>query len=122
MVSMVRPDRRVAAIVPGQLDGAVCSTGFAVVRPTKINAGYLFAYLKSDFAVNQFLRRTSTSMYPTISEDDVKQLLVLESKDVEELIGKRVERAMSLMSSGVAELQGAFSILSKRRAELKKLT
>ena len=33
LLSMVRPDRKTVGAVPSHLDGAVCSTGLAVIRP-----------------------------------------------------------------------------------------
>lgn len=33
LISTVRPERRSVGIVPAELDGAICSTGIAVLRP-----------------------------------------------------------------------------------------
>ncbi len=33
LISTVRPERKAIGVVPADLDGAVCSTGIAVLRP-----------------------------------------------------------------------------------------
>jgi restriction endonuclease S subunit len=91
IVSMVRPNRNAVALVPPELDGAVCSTGFAVVIPRDISPEYLFAYLKTKYAINQLVRRTTASMYPAVTEYDVRNLIVaIPPKEVEESIVKMV--------------------------------
>ncbi len=70
--STVRPYLRKIAIVPGDLDGHVASTGFAVLRPhEEIDARYLFyVTLTSEFAAQVLPKQRGVS-YPAVREADV---------------------------------------------------
>ena len=57
ILSTTRPTRRAIAIVPEELDGQVCSTGFAVLEcNTRIITEYLFHVLRASFMIHQFER------------------------------------------------------------------
>ena len=47
-----------------------------MIIPRKIIPEYLFAYLKTKFAANQLVRRATASMYPAVTENDVRNLVV----------------------------------------------
>lgn len=76
IISTVRPNRNAVAIIPNELDNSICSTGFCILTATKINPYYLFAFLKTKYAINQLVRKTMASMYPAVSEEDVSNILV----------------------------------------------
>lgn len=76
IISTVRPNRNAVAIIPKELDNQVCSTGFAVIKSKRINPWFLFAYLKTKYAVNQLVRATMASMYPAVSENDIGAILI----------------------------------------------
>jgi transcriptional regulator with XRE-family HTH domain len=69
LVSTVRPERRTIGVVLPSEDGAVCSTGFAVLRPRGIDPFVLAALLKSDFANAQLMRNNMGVAYPAIDEE-----------------------------------------------------
>lgn len=66
LVSTVRPDRGAVGVVPEWLDGAVCTTGFAVLRPQAIHPVALAALLRTDFVTQQLLRNNVGIAYPAI--------------------------------------------------------
>ena len=76
IISTVRPNRNAVAVIPKELDNQICSTGFAVIKAELINYCFLFAYLKTKYAINQLVRMTMASMYPAISEDDIGSIFV----------------------------------------------
>jgi len=76
IISTVRPNRNAVAMIPEELDNQICSTGFAVIKPEKINPWFLFTCLKTKYAVNQLVRMTMASMYPAVSENDIGTILV----------------------------------------------
>jgi len=87
LFSTVRPERRAVGVVPMHLDRAICSTGFAVLRPKNINSYLLAALLRTDFVNHQVLRNNVGIAYPTIYENcllnivlpiDKKQIVNLE--------------------------------------------
>lgn len=76
LVALVRPSRNVIAVIDDEVGCVVCSSGFAVLRPVAVSAWALFAFLKSSLFVPQAVRRSSASMYPTISEDELLTVVV----------------------------------------------
>jgi type I restriction enzyme S subunit len=68
LVSTVRPERRTVGVVPRELDGAVCSTGFAVLRAPGFSSLALAKVLQTDFVNAQLLRDNSGIAYPVIDE------------------------------------------------------
>lgn len=91
IVSTVRPNRNAVAIIDEILDRCVCSTGFSVIKPEKINPYCLFLFLKTEYAINQLVKKTTASMYPAVSEGDIFNLLVpipskIVQKDIEKII------------------------------------
>ena len=49
-------------------DGSVCTTGLAVLRPTKIDALTLAYLLKTEFVITQLMRNNVGIAYPAIDE------------------------------------------------------
>jgi type I restriction enzyme S subunit len=73
LVSMVRPNLNAVALVPSELDMEICSTGFAVLRPSeKISSRFLFAFVRSPIFIDQLLSKIKGANYPAVSESDVK--------------------------------------------------
>jgi restriction endonuclease S subunit len=58
-------------VVPEDLDGAICSTGLAVLRPSKIDPHLLRRLLVSRYVINQMERHNVGIAYPAISEKDL---------------------------------------------------
>jgi hypothetical protein len=68
LVSTVRPERGTVGIVGPHQDGSVCTTGLAVLRPTKIDALTLASLLKTEFVIAQLMRNNVGIAYPAIDE------------------------------------------------------
>ena len=81
LVSTVRPERRTVGVVGKELDGGVCSTGFAVLRPLGINPHILARLLQSDFANSQILRNNAGIAYPAINEHCLLEVLLPMGED-----------------------------------------
>ena len=77
IISTVRPNRNAVALFLEKNNNFVCSTGFSVIKCTKINPYYLFIYLKTKFAIKQLIRRTSAAMYPAVSENDIFNMKII---------------------------------------------
>jgi type I restriction enzyme S subunit len=113
IVSTVRPNRNAVAIIDEILDGCVCSTGFSVLKPEKINPYCLFLFLKTEYAINQLVKKTTASMYPAVSEGDIINLLVpipseVVQKDIEKMIGESFKirkEAKSLLDEAKTEVE-----------------
>lgn len=73
LVSTVRPNLNAVALVPNDLDGSICSTGFCVLRanPQKIHAKYLYHWVKSAYFVDSISALARGAGYPAVSERDI---------------------------------------------------
>ena len=74
LTSTVRPIRRLSAVVGPTQDGAVCSSGFVVLNPTKVSSSTLVTYLRLPLICELMDLHTSASLYPAISERDLLRL------------------------------------------------
>ena len=64
LVSTVRPERQTVGVVPSHLDGAICSTGFAVLRPKAVPPYALAAALRAPNVTAQLVGIASGVAYP----------------------------------------------------------
>jgi hypothetical protein len=79
VVSNVRPNRGAVALMAARHAGHLVSSGFTLVRVKDshpITAAYVFAFLRTEFARNQLIRRNRGSMYPAVLSDDVGAIFV----------------------------------------------
>lgn len=76
LVSTVRPERRAIAVVRTDQDGAVATTGFAVLRPNGIHPLVLAKLLQSDFVTAQLMRNNVGIAYPAIEESCLPTILL----------------------------------------------
>jgi len=115
IISTVRPNRNAVAIIDEILDGCVCSTGFSVIKPEKINPYCLFLFLKTEYAINQLVKKTTASMYPAVSEQDIFNLLVpIPSEVVQEDIKKIIRESFKIRKE-------AKSLLEQTKTEVEEL-
>lgn len=73
IISTCRPTRGAIAIIPAELDGQVCSTGFSVVRANtkKVIPQFLHWALRLESTLEQFRKWSTGSSYPAILDEDV---------------------------------------------------
>lgn len=109
LVSTVRPDRRVIGVVRDSQDGAICTTGFAVLRPKAIEPVALAYLLKTDFVTAQIMRNNIGIAYPTIEEACLLDVLLPVGKD----------RADELKAAG-AELIAAERAIEEQREGFRR--
>jgi hypothetical protein len=87
LVSTVRPERRTIGVVGTADDGAVCTTGFAVLRPNGIDPLVLARLLQTDAVNVQLMRHNVGIAYPAIKEDCLLEVaLPLEANTLRELV------------------------------------
>jgi len=108
IISTCRPTRGAIAVVPEELHGQICSTGFSVIRARdNINPFYLHYALRLPSTLEQFRKWSTGSSYPAILDedvlktripvpppevqDDIAHALILASKQLEESIRKANE-------------------------------
>jgi type I restriction enzyme S subunit len=71
LVSTTRPNLNAVALVPPSLDGAIASTGFAVLRPILLDPRWVFSVVQSDDFVNQLTALVKGALYPAVRPGDV---------------------------------------------------
>ncbi len=76
LVSTVRPERKAVGVVLADNDGAVCTTGFAVLRPRSISPLLLAALLRSNFVTEQLMRNNIGIAYPAIDENCILDVVL----------------------------------------------
>lgn len=96
LFSTVRPERRTVGVVREDQDGAVCTTGFAVLRPQKIDPMTLAYLLKSDFVIAQVLRCNIGIAYPAIDESCLLDVLIPVRQEDLALLNTHAEAILSL--------------------------
>jgi type I restriction enzyme, S subunit len=72
--SMVRPIRRLSALISPEQNGFVCSSGFVVLQPKHVAPEVLLTYLRLPVVCELMDLHTSASLYPAISEQDLLTL------------------------------------------------
>lgn len=95
IISTVRPNLNTVAIIPKELDGAIASTGFCVLRPNKlkVDTKYLFHYVKSEAFVNSLVKLATGANYPAVSdkiikEQQLKSISLCEQKEIAATLDK----------------------------------
>ena len=78
LISTVRPNLNGVAQITAEFDGATASTGFCVLRPdtAKLNASYLFQWVKSGNFVDDMVRKATGASYPAVSDRIVGDSLI----------------------------------------------
>lgn len=77
IVSTVRPNLNSVAMVGPELDGAVGSTGFCVLRAKPdMDAEFLFAWVRSPKFVEELSALVAGAMYPAVSDRQVRDQLI----------------------------------------------
>jgi len=97
-VSLVRPTRGAIAILPKDLDGALATGGFAVLRAKgQVSKEYIYAVLRMPFVLNQMGTRVGGGTYPTIKIEDVKEVIIpIPSPETEKKITSEIKELLKL--------------------------
>ena len=97
----VRPTLKRITVVPETLDGAVCSTGYFVLRPTdEVLSRYLFYYLQSRRFSKEMESLQRGASYPAVSDKDVKEHIMLLPSLLEQ------QRIVSILDEAFENIRG----------------
>ena len=74
----VRPYLKRIAVVPKELDGEICSTGFCVIKcnPKLSHYKYVFYILQTDWITEKFTGLQRGSNYPAITDNDIYNQII----------------------------------------------
>jgi len=95
LTSKVRPTRKAIAIVPSDLkNNVICSSAFTVFDVPSPLREYIFISLRSIIGLLQLEQPTTGTEYPTIRDDDVKNILVpVLPKETQQKIASLVQQS-----------------------------
>lgn len=117
LVSTTRPNLNAVAIVPAELGGQICSTGFCVLRAirNKVMPRMLLYFVQSPGFVKSLSDVVKGAMYPAVTDRQVKaQIVPLAPLKEQILIVDQLDKQMSFGD----KLRGLFE---KQRSEINDL-
>lgn len=116
LVSTVRPDRNVVALMTEESDSelpVVASNGFCVLRTKSIAPELLYAYCKTDAFRKVLTMHSAASMYPTVSERDVLNVPFLETEShLEKGIVEQIRSGLAMLAQGQRQIKQAIEKLN----------
>jgi hypothetical protein len=110
IISTCRPTRGAIAVVPEELHGQICSTGFSVIRAKeKVNPFYLHFVLRMPSTLEQFRKWSTGSSYPAILDEDIAKTLVpLPNSVIQDQIAETVRYAILERDRAIQEVNYAW--------------
>lgn len=111
LFATTRPYLKNIAIVPPELDGQICSTGFCVIRAdrSKAEPHWIFYYVQTDRFVKRIAAKMKGATYPAVADKDVLMEKILlpplpEQKRIAEIL-ETVSRKLELLRQKKERLQ-----------------
>jgi len=121
LVSMTRPNLNAVALVPAQLDGAIGSTGFHVLRSRWLKPEFLFALVQTHDFIDAMTDVVQGALYPAVRPKDIcAYSLSFETPAQQTRIVEKLEELLTDLDAGVAELKAAQKKLAQYRQSLLK--
>jgi len=111
LVATTRPNLNAVAIVPQELDGQVCSTGFAVLRPTEsMTSKWLYWSVRSPAFVRTVSDLVVGAMYPAVTDKQVRSVVI----PVPPVLNQ--QRIVAKLDEQMAALDSAEKALAEQQA------
>ncbi len=121
LVSMTRPNLNAVALVPEQLDGAIGSTGFHVLRSRWLRPEFLLRLVQSQRFVDEMSALVQGALYPAVRPKDMAACTFsFETPSEQTRFVAKLEELLSDIDAGVAELKAAQKKLGQYRQSLLK--
>ncbi|MCA3052061.1 MAG: restriction endonuclease subunit S [Rhodocyclaceae bacterium] len=122
LVSMTRPNRNAVAIVPPELDGAIGSTGFHVLRAVDdVEPRWIFNAVQTKDFISAMEGLVQGALYPAVRPKDVQSFAIplppLESQ-IEAVA--EIEKQFSRLDEAVANLKRVKANLKRYKAAVLK--
>ena len=121
LVSMTRPNLNAVALVPPELDGAVGSTGFHVLRSREAEPAWLFHAVQNTGFVDAMCQLVQGALYPAVRPKDIRAFpLPLPPVPEQRRIVAEIEKQFTRLEAGVAALRRVQANLHRYRAAVLK--
>lgn len=120
LVSMTRPNLNAVAIVPPELDGAVGSTGFHVLRALeKIEPRWLFFSVQTREFVESMSSLVQGALYPAVRPKDIRAFgIEAPALNEQRRIVGEIEKQFSRLDEAIRGLKRVKSNLSRYRTSV----
>lgn len=115
----VRPTLKRIAIIPSELDGQVCSTGYFVLRTLSglINK-YLFYYLRSNIFEMKMAELQKGASYPAVTDNELKDQVISFPKSLIEQ--NQIIAKLDLLEIKIKKLEENYQKILAKSYELKQ--
>ena len=121
LVSMTRPNLNAVAMVAENLDGAIASTGFHVLRSRWVSPAFLHNLVQSDAFVTAMCDVVQGALYPAVRPRDISSFkFFLPSSFAQQRTVQKLDELLPALDAGVAELKAAQKKLAQYRQSLLK--
>lgn len=122
LVSMTRPNLNAVAIVSPDLEGAVGSTGFHVLRAVEgIQSRWLLYAVQTHAFVDAMASLVQGALYPAVRPKDIRAFgIEAPSLDEQRLIVAEIEKQFSRLDEAVANLKRVKANLKRYKASVLK--
>jgi len=121
LVSMTRPNRNAVAIVPNELDGAIGSTGFHVLRARDVEPGWLLHAVQTNDFVDAMCGLVQGALYPAVRPKDIRNYsITVPPLPEQRLLVAEIEKQFTRLDVGVAALRRVQASLKRYRAAVLK--
>ena len=119
ILSTVRTYLRAIAKVDSPSSNTVVSTGFAVLRPTDVDADYFSYVLRSSFFINQVVASSKGVSYPAINASEVHRFKVPLPSSIEQRgISAYLEHEIQKIDLLLGEQRRLVSLLREKKRAL----
>lgn len=119
IISTVRTYLKAIAFVGPEHDGKVCSTGFCVIRPTKIRPKFAQFALASDFFMASVISRSTGVSYPAINASDlVRVKLAIPPISEQQEIIAHLSDEVAKVDSAILAQERMIELLKERRSAI----
>lgn len=118
LVSMTRPNLNAVALVPPELDGAIGSTGFHVLRArANVLPQWLYYGVQTPQFVGAMSELVQGALYPAVRPKDIRAFdIPLPEVDEQRRIVAEIEKQFSCLDEAVANLKRAKANLKRYKA------
>ena len=122
LVSMTRPNLNAVAIVPPDLDGAIGSTGFHVLRANDdVEPHWLYYAVQSSSFVKSMCDLVQGALYPAVRPKDIREYAISPPPLAKQReIVAELEKQFSRLDEAVANLQRVKANLKRYKASVLK--
>lgn len=122
LVSMTRPNLNAVAIVPPELDGAIGSTGFHVLRANDgVEPHWIYYAVQSSGFVKAMCDLVQGALYPAVRPKDIREYAIeVPPLSEQRKIVAEIEKQFSRLDEAVANLQRVKVNLKRYKASVLK--